>query len=82
MSDEQKQNEEINFEQVFGITADKIEEIRQAAVQKAQSTKHVWRQKGYWLVCKTCENHHAIWIQGKVMVGEREDGTPILEKDC
>lgn len=79
MSEEQKKTEsEPTVEQVFGISADRLEEIRKEAKQKAINTKHTWRQKGYWLVCKSCDSHHATWIQGKEMIGENEDGTPIL----
>jgi len=79
MSDEAKKTESnIDFEQVFGITTEQIEEIRKDALQKAKQTKHTWRQRGFWLVCKSCDNNHAVWIQGKEMIGENEDGTPIL----
>ena len=81
MSDEAKKNEsepQIDFEQVFGITSEQITEIRKEAVERAKSAKHRWRQRGFWLVCTSCENNHAIWIQGKEMIGESEGGEPIL----
>lgn len=81
MSDEAKKTEsepQIDFEQVFGITSEQIAEIRKEAVEKAKSAKHRWRQRGFWLVCTSCENNHAIWIQGKEMIGESESGEPIL----
>jgi hypothetical protein len=38
-----------------------------------------WRQQGYYLVCKSCEITHAVWIgPDKIMVGEDEKG-PILK---
>jgi len=82
MSDEQKKTEsdQINFEQVFGITSEQIEEIRKGAIEKAKQATHRWRQRGFWLVCTSCDNNHAIWIQGKEMIGENEDGTPILRE--
>ncbi len=82
MSDDQKktetQSEQIDYEQVFGITSDQLEEIRKGAIEKAKTAKHRWRQRGFWLVCTTCDNNHAVWIQGKEMIGEEENGEPIL----
>ena len=43
--------------------------------------RHTYRQQGYYLVCKSCEIAHAVWIGStRIMVGEEEDGTPILKK--
>lgn len=40
---------------------------------------HDWRQQGPYLVCKGCEIEHAQYVgMNKVLVGVREDGTPIL----
>jgi len=42
--------------------------------------RHTYRQEGYYLVCKSCELHHAVFIGPyKIMVGETEDGKPILK---
>ena len=43
--------------------------------------KHTWRQRGYYLVCVSCELQHAVFI-GKdlIMVGEDKNGEPILKK--
>lgn len=41
---------------------------------------HEWRQRGPYLVCKSCELEHAVWIGiDKQMVGVSEDGQPILK---
>lgn len=41
---------------------------------------HEWRQRGPYLVCKSCELEHATWIgMTKIMVGIHEDGQPILK---
>lgn len=41
---------------------------------------HEWRQQGFYLVCKSCELQHAVWIgMDKIMVGIKSDGTPILK---
>lgn len=79
MSEELKETE-TTVEQVFGISSDRLEEIRKEAREKVTQTRHVWRQKGFWLVCKSCDNHHATWIQGKEMIGENEDGSPKLRE--
>lgn len=42
---------------------------------------HEWRQRGPYLVCKSCELEHAVWIGiDKQMVGVSEDGQPILKQ--
>jgi hypothetical protein len=42
--------------------------------------RHTWRQKGPYLVCCACELSHATFIgMGKIMVGEKENGDPILK---
>jgi hypothetical protein len=41
---------------------------------------HDYRQQGYYLICKSCEIEHAVWIgENKLMVGTDKDGKPILE---
>jgi hypothetical protein len=41
--------------------------------------RHTYRQEGYYLVCKSCELHHAIFIGSKkIMAGETPEGVPIL----
>lgn len=43
--------------------------------------RHTWRQQGFYLVCKSCDLSHAIFIgPNQIMVGEKEDGQPILKK--
>ncbi len=42
---------------------------------------HTFRQQGYYLVCKSCEISHAVWIGAdKIMVGENKKGQPIIKK--
>lgn len=42
---------------------------------------HSYRQSGPYLVCKSCEVQHAIWIgMDKIMVGVDEKGEAILKK--
>lgn len=41
---------------------------------------HSWRQQGPYLVCKSCEIDHAVWIgMEKIMVGLNDKGQPILK---
>jgi len=42
--------------------------------------RHIYRQQGPYLICKSCELTHAIRIGvNKIMVGEDEEGNPILK---
>jgi hypothetical protein len=42
--------------------------------------RHTYRQEGPYLVCKTCELHHAVHIGiDKIMVGEDKKGKPIIK---
>ena len=42
---------------------------------------HEWRQKGPYLVCKSCEIEHAVYIgQNKQLIGLDEEGKPILKE--
>lgn len=41
---------------------------------------HDYRQRGYYLVCKSCDLEHGLWIgKDKIMVGLKENGEPILK---
>lgn len=41
---------------------------------------HQWRQQGCYLVCKSCELQHAVFIgMDKIMVGIDKKGKPILK---
>lgn len=43
--------------------------------------QHSWRQQGPYLVCKSCELQHAVYVGMQVMlVGLDEKGKPILKK--
>ena len=66
------------------------EEIKDAINEAVDFTKpdfvftpagrHFYRQEGYYLVCKSCELHHAVYIgPDKIMVGETKEGDPILK---
>lgn len=43
--------------------------------------QHDWRQRGPFLVCKSCEIEHATYIgPDRLMVGLNDQGQPILKK--
>ncbi len=71
--------EEQTFEKVWGISEQEVEELRNKAREQLKNTKHTWRQKGAWLECRSCEQSHGVYLgTQKMMVGEKDDGTPIL----
>lgn len=38
---------------------------------------HEWRQQGYYIICKSCDLEHAVWVGAeKVLVGISEGGEP------
>ena len=41
---------------------------------------HIWVQRGYYLVCKSCELEHGVYIgPNKMLIGENDKGEPILK---
>lgn len=41
---------------------------------------HEWRQQGPYCICKSCDLEHAVYIgMEHMMIGVKEDGTPILK---
>lgn len=43
--------------------------------------RHTYRQHGPYLICKSCQLEHAIYVGiEQIMIGENEEGEPILEK--
>jgi len=41
---------------------------------------HDWRQRGYYLICGSCDLEHAVFIgPNKVIVGKNEKGEPIIK---
>ena len=42
---------------------------------------HTWRQSGPYIVCKTCELEHAVYIGiNKRLIGFTKEGQPIVEE--
>lgn len=57
-----------------------FEQINEVVYKFIPNGYHTWRQQGYYLVCKSCELQHSVFIGPDfLMVGERE-GKPILKK--
>ena len=43
--------------------------------------QHEWRQQGPYVICKSCELQHAVFIgMDKMLVGLNDKGQPILKK--
>lgn len=41
---------------------------------------HEWRQQGYYLICKSCELEHAVWVgSDKLLIGLNDKGQPIFK---
>jgi hypothetical protein len=58
-----------------------IEETMQFSYQFTPPGRHTYRQQGIYLVCKSCEIQHAVYIGlDKIMVGEDKEGHPIVKK--
>lgn len=57
-----------------------FEQINEVAFRFIPKGYHIWRQQGYYLVCKSCDLQHSVFIGPHlIMVGEKE-GKPILKK--
>jgi hypothetical protein len=77
----EKQENKQKDEPIAFITDEQIEEIRRRAVEKAKSVRHTWRQKGGWIICKSCENPHGFRISGEErLTGIDKEGNPIITK--
>jgi len=75
-------NQENDYEDINQIKPEDkaFEEVNPVVYKFIPKGYHSWRQQGYYLVCKSCDLQHAVFIgPNLVMVGER-DGKPILEK--
>ena len=56
-------------------------DFNQASFVFRPNENHEWRQQGPYLVCKTCEIEHAVWIgMKKQMAGMDKEGKPILKE--
>lgn len=70
MDEEQKNNEAL--EEVLDFTKPNFSFIPKGS--------HQWKQHGPYLVCKSCDLDHAVYIgMEKIMIGLNEKGQPILK---
>lgn len=61
--------------------SDAVEESSEQlnSIERFPMGRHVWRQQGPYLVCRECVLHHGVYIGiDKLMIGEDEDGKPIV----
>jgi hypothetical protein len=59
---------------------DEAGEVLQKDFEFLPTGQHEYRQRGPYLVCLSCEVQHAVYIgMEKIMVGEDEQGRPILK---
>lgn len=65
----------------FVLSPEQINEVRNAALEKARNTKHRIKQRGPYLVCTSCDYPHTLLHIGvnKRLTGIAKDGSPILE---
>ena len=62
------------------LTEDPVEEYRHdfSFIPKG---RHVYRQQGPYLICRACDLDHAVHVgMEKIMVGEDENGVPIMKE--
>lgn len=58
-------------------TLEELEEIKNIAIKQSLTSKHIWRQRGIYVICTSCENEHAIYLgTSKILIGVRDDGSP------
>lgn len=56
-------------------------DFTQPAYKFEPNENHDWRQQGTYVVCKSCEIMHAVFIGSeKLMVGLNEKGQPLFKK--
>jgi hypothetical protein len=64
----------------ISITKEQIDELRKQAIEKAKKARHEWRQKGGWIVCRTCDFEHGFRVKSNQrLVGIDEEGKPIIK---
>jgi hypothetical protein len=72
-------NEE-NDEEIKDDSATEVFDFSKPDYEFKPKEYHEWRQRGPFLVCTGCELEHATYIgMEKILIGLKEDGTPILK---
>lgn len=67
--------------EVFSLSDEQIEEIRQKAIEDAKKKPHKIRQRGVYLVCVSCEYTHTVArLQAtERLIGFNPNGIPIIK---
>lgn len=74
MNEQKEKNDAVEEIQEYGEVLQKEYEFTPHALCK-------YKQRGPYLVCTSCELQHAVFIgMDKMMVGEDEDGRPIIQR--
>lgn len=77
---QQKNNQELKDEQEVQGESEQID-FEKPDFHFEPKEHHEWRQRGYYIICKSCELEHAVWVGSEViLVGISETGQPIFKK--
>lgn len=72
-------DEPINNDEEEEIKVPEEGEVLKKEYEFVPSALCVYRQRGPYLICTSCELQHAKWIgMDKIMTGEDESGKPIV----
>jgi hypothetical protein len=70
-----KQNEEIKEGE------SEVADFSKPAFVFKSNEQHEWRQQGPYIVCKSCELQHAVFVgMDRILTGLDEKGKPIFKK--
>lgn len=72
---------EQNDEEIKDDSEFEILDFNKPSFKFEPNEHHEWRQQGPYVICKSCELEHAIWIgMDKLLTGLNEKGQPIFRK--
>lgn len=79
-SQESKTLQTDNLEEVLNLNNEQPYDFDNPAYQFIPKGVHAWRQEGCYVVCRSCDCSHAIFIgMDKIMTGIDEEGKPIFK---
>ena len=64
----------------FEIDTVVLEEMREAAREKALQSSHNWKQRGPYIVCTSCDHEHGFNIGTKKRLIGVKDGQPVFKQ--
>jgi hypothetical protein len=75
-----EKHEELEQEEQVKPLVDEGDIDKHPSFQFIPKGHHDWKQEGFYLVCRSCDLDHAVWV-GKdyMLVGIREDGMPLIK---